>query len=339
MLFYIICGARTGSLRMQDASPSIADIVALRESLAGTIVRTPTVRCAGIEDALDNATIVYGKLEFLQHTGTFKARGALAVVSRLDEKQLAAGITAVSAGNHAIAAAYAAKVAGTHAKVVMIATANPSRVSACRDYGGEVIMAENAHVAFELAESIQRDEGRVLVHPFEGPDVATGTGTVGLEIDQQVDDFDVVLVSIGGGGLIGGIANALKQLRPDCELIGIEADGADSMHRSFASGRPESIDEVRTIADSLGAPFALPFSFGLCRANVDQLVLVTDTQLREAMGFLYKHMQIAVEPACAASTAALLGPLRDQLAGKKVVLVFCGSNIDWATWQDQAILD
>jgi threonine dehydratase len=210
---------------------------------------------------------------------------------------------------------------------------------ACRNYGGEIIMAEDAHAAFELVEKIQRDEGRFLVHPYEGPDVATGTGTVGLEIDQQVDDFDAVLVSIGGGGLIGGISNALKQLRPDCELTGIEPEGADSMHRSFAAGRPESIDEVRTIADSLGAPFALPFSFDLCRANVDQLTFVTDTALRTAMGFLYKHMQIAVEPACAASTAALLGPLRDQLAGKKVVLVFCGSNIDWATWQDQAILD
>jgi threonine dehydratase len=221
----------------------------------------------------------------------------------------------------------------------MISTANPSRVLACRNYGGEIIMAKDAHTAFELVEKIQRDEGRFLVHPYEGPDVATGTGTVGLEIDQQVDDFDAVLVSIGGGGLIGGISNALKQLRPDCELIGIEPEGADSMHRSFAAGRPESIDEVRTIADSLGAPFALPFSFDLCRANVDQLTFVTDTALRTAMGFLFKHMQIAVEPACAASTAALLGPLRNQLAGKKVVLVFCGSNIDWATWQDQAILD
>ena len=326
-------------MSVQDAAPSIGDIVALGEALAGTVVRTPVVRCAGIEDALDNDTTVYGKLEFLQHTGTFKARSALAIVSKLDEAQLATGITAVSAGNHAIAAAYAAKVAGTHAKIVMISTANPSRVLACRNYGGEIIMAEDAHAAFELVEKIQRDEGRFLVHPYEGPDVATGTGTVGLEIDQQVDDFDAVLVSIGGGGLIGGISNALKQLRPDCELMGIEPEGADSMHSSFAAGRPESIDEVRTIADSLGAPFALPFSFDLCRANVDQLTLVTDTALRTAMGFLYKHMQIAVEPACAASTAALLGPLRDQLAGKKVVLVFCGSNIDWATWQDQAILD
>ncbi len=324
---------------MTDAAPKLEDIIALRASLGATIVRTPTVRCTGIEDLLGNATTVFGKLEFLQHTGTFKARGALAVVSKLDKDQLATGITAVSAGNHAIATAFAAKAVGTHAKVVMIASANPGRISACRDFGGEVIMAANAHVAFELAEKIQQEEGRFFVHPFDGRDIATGTGTVGLEISEQVDDVDAVLVSIGGGGLIGGIASALKQMQTGCRIFGVEADGADSMHRSFAAGRAESIDEVRTIADSLGAPFATPYSYELCRDNVDQLTLVSDRQLREAMGFLYKHMQIAVEPACAATTAALLGPLRDQLSGKKVVLVFCGSNIDWVTWQDQAILN
>jgi len=314
-------------------------VISLRETLGSKIVRTPTVRCAGVEDDLDNGTTVYGKLEFLQHTGTFKARGALAVVSTLDKEQLATGITAVSAGNHAIAAAFAAREAGTHAKVVMIASANPGRIAACREYGGEVIMAENAHLAFEVAEKIQQDEGRFLVHPFDGPDIATGTGTVGLEISEQVDDFDAVIVSIGGGGLIGGIANALKQIKPGCQVFGVEAEGADSMHRSFAAGQAKSIDKVRTIADSLGAPFATPYSYSLCKKNVDQLAMVSDRDLQEAMGFLYSHMKIAVEPACAATTAALLGPLRDQLKGQKVVLVFCGSNIDWATWQEQAILD
>lgn len=324
---------------MSIAAPDIEDIRALRDSLARSIMRTPTVRCAGIEDMLGNGTTVFGKLEFLQYTGTFKARGACAVLGSLNRSQIEAGITAVSAGNHAIAAAYAARAAGAHAKVVMIASANPSRIAACRDYGGEVIMADNAHSAFELAEQIQHDEGRFLVHPYEGPDVATGTGTIGLEIFEQIENIDAIVVSIGGGGLIGGISNAIKQLQPDCEVIGVEAEGADSMHRSFASGKPESIEKVRTIADSLGAPYALPYSFALCKANVDQLVLVSDTSLRESMGHLYKCMKIAVEPACAASTAALLGPLRENLAGKRVVLVFCGSNIDWPTWQEQAILN
>ncbi len=324
---------------MTHAPPDLQAVIALRETLAAKIVRTPTIRCAGIEDELHNGTSVFGKLEFLQHTGTFKARGALAVVSTLDKDQLATGITAVSAGNHAIATAFAAREAGTHAKLVMIASANPVRIAACREYGGDVIMAENAHLAFEIADKVQQDEGRFLVHPFDGPDIATGTGTVGLEISEQVDEFDAVIVSIGGGGLIGGISNVLKQLKPDCQVFGVEAEGADSMHRSFAAGQAQSIDKVRTIADSLGAPFATPYSYSLCRKNVDQLAMVSDRDLQEAMGFLYKHMKIAVEPACAAATAALLGPLREQLQGQKVVLVFCGSNIDWSTWQEQAILD
>jgi len=146
-------------------------------------------------------------------------------------------------------------------------------------------------------------------------------------------------VPIGGGGLIAGIANAVRQARPKSRVFGVEPDGADSMHRSLAAGEPMPIERVRTIADSLGAPFALPYSFALCRDNVEDLVLVDDESLRKAMGLLFNRMHIAIEPACAASTAALLGPLRERLAGKTVVLVFCGSNIDWQTFERQAIFD
>jgi threonine dehydratase len=131
----------------------------------------------------------------------------------------------------------------------------------------------------------------------------------------------------------------VKQLRPECEVFGVEPEGADSMHRSFAAMEPRAIERVGTIADSLGAPFALPYSFDLCRRNVDELALVNDAQLRRSMGLLFEKMKIAVEPACAASTAALLGPLRDRLRGKSVVLVFCGSNIDWETFASQAIFE
>jgi threonine dehydratase len=221
----------------------------------------------------------------------------------------------------------------------MISSANPARIASCRAFGAEVVLAKDVHEAFDVAERIQNDEGRFFVHPFEGPSVALGTGTVGLEIYEQVPDFDALLVPIGGGGLIAGIANAVKQLRPDCEIIGIEPTGADSMHRSRAAGEPQAIDKVGTIADSLGAPFALPYSFALTEKNVDRLVLVDDDQLRRSMGFLFRAMKLAVEPACAASTAALLGPLRDELRGKRVVLVMCGSNIDWDTFEEQAIFD
>lgn len=318
------------------SGPSIEAIVALSEKLQSQIVRTPVIRCAALEELAGDGTKILGKLEFLQHTGTFKARGALAVVSSLSAEQRAAGVTAVSAGNHAIATAFAAHAVGTSAKIVMISTANPARVEACRRYGAELVFVDDIHKAFDEAESIQRDEGRYFVHPFEGQEIATGTGTVGLEICEQCDDFDAVVVPVGGGGLIGGVSNAIKQLRPGSEIIGVEPVGADSMHRSFAAGAPRSIERVATIADSLGAPFAMPYSYALCRQNVDRLTLVDDPQLRSAMALLYEKMKLAIEPACAASTAALFGPLRESLRGKTVLLVFCGSNIDWRTFAAQA---
>lgn len=324
---------------MQATGPDIHEIRALREALTRDTSRTPVLRCAPLEQVLGNGTRVIAKLEFLQHTGTFKARGALASLQRLPTDQLRKGVTAVSAGNHAIATAFAAAAMGTTAKVVMIRSANPSRIARCRDYGAEVVLADDVHDAFRVAERIQDEEGRYLVHPFEGPGVALGTGTVGLEICEQVPGFDALVVPVGGGGLIAGIANAVKQIRPDCEIIGVEPEGADTMHRSLAAGEPRGIERVATIADSLGAPFALPYSFALARTHVDRFVLVDDEQLRRSMGFLYRAMRLAVEPACAASTAALLWPLRGELGGKRVVLVMCGSNIDWDTFERQAIFD
>lgn len=324
---------------MTPEGPEITEIRALRTEIADDIVATPILRCAALEQLLGDGTEVIAKLEFLQRTGTFKARGALATLKSLMPAQLKRGVTAVSAGNHAIATAFAAQATGTSAKVVMIKTANPSRIEGCRSYGAEVVLADDVHEAFEVAERIQQEEGRFFVHPFEGPTIARGTGTVGLEICEQVSEFDALLVPVGGGGLIGGIANAVKQLRPDVEITGIEPEGADTMHRSRAAGSPQAIERVTTIADSLGAPFAMPYSFALAEQNVDHLAMVNDEQLRRAMGFLFQRMKLAVEPACAATTAALLWPLRDRLRGQRVVLVMCGSNIDWDTFSQQAIFD
>ena len=324
---------------MTVSGPSIGDVRALRQTLGDSIWTTPLTRCGGIELELDNGTAVWGKLEFLQRTGTFKARGALANLAALTPEQRQRGVTAVSAGNHAIATAFAAREVGSTAKVVMTGSANPYRIEACKAYGGEVVVVDDVHEAFEVAKRIESDEGRFFVHPFEGPAVATGTGTVGLEICEQLDAFDALIVPIGGGGLMAGIANAVKQLRPDVEIIGVEPHGANTMHLSFDAGEPQAIDRVRSIADSLGAPYAMPYSFELCRVNVDRLVEVDDLELRRSMGFLFQQMKIAVEPACAASTATLMGPLREALAGKRVVLVFCGSNIDWATFSEQVIVE
>jgi len=315
--------------------PSLSEVRALRQTLRTWLVETPVIRCRNLEDRLGIGVEIWGKMEFLQQTGTFKPRGALANLLRLDEAGLRAGVTAVSAGNHAIATAFAAQSIGTSAKVVMLRTASPVRIDGCRHYGAEVVLADDVHQAFDLADRIRDAEGRTLIHPFEGSGVTAGTGTLGLEICEQISEFDVVIVPIGGGGLCSGVASSVKRLNPHCRVIGVEPAGADSMSRSFASGSAEALDRVDTIADSLGAPFALPYSFSICRQFVDEIVVVSDDQLRQAMGILFGEMKIAVEPACAASTAALISP-GAGLEGKKVVLVFCGSNIDWVTFQKHA---
>lgn len=316
---------------------TIAEIRAARERLNDFVVETPVWpwRSRDIAARVGPETQVFLKLELFQHTGSFKPRGALTVMLNLDQAALQRGVTAVSAGNHAIAVAYAARLLDTSAKVVMPKTANPIRVAACQAYGAQVELVEDAHRAFERVREIEAEEGRTFVHPFEGPLTALGTATVGFEWCQQVPDLDAVIVPVGGGGLIAGIATAVKLMQPHCQVFGVEPEGADSMRRSFASGKPESIDKVRTIADSLGAPYALPYSFGLCQQFVDEIVLVSDEAMRQAMALLFHSMKLAVEPAGAAATAALCGPLREQLHGKRVGLIVCGANIDIATFAAQ----
>jgi threonine dehydratase len=313
---------------------TLEEIHAAARQLEGRVVRTPVhrLRSTELETTLGSDTDIQLKLELFQLTGTFKARGAMLNVLRLSADAHRRGVTAISAGNHAVAVAFAAAAAGTTAKVVMISTANPLRVALCRSFGAELIFAADAHAGFQMVERIAADEGRTLVHPFEGRTTALGTATLGLELCEQLSDLDAVVIPIGGGGLCAGVASAVKLLAPSCEVFGVEPEGADSMHRSFAAGEPRPIERVATIADSLGAPYALPFTFELCRRNVDSLVLVSDDELRAGMRFLLRNAKLAVEPAGAATTAALLGPLRERLRGRRVALIVCGSNIDEQTF-------
>ncbi len=314
--------------------PGRAEIEAVQRQLGSHIRTTPlwSWRADALSAHVGDDTEVLLKLELFQHTGSFKPRGALAVMLDLPPAALARGVTAVSAGNHAMAVGYAARVLGTSAKVVMPKNANPFRVQGCRAYGAEVVLVDDVHAAFAEVKRIQDAEGRAFVHPFEGPRTALGTATLGLELCQQAERLDAVIVPIGGGGLCAGVALAVKQLMPGCEVFGVEPEGADSMHRSFAAGRPEAIDAVRTIADSLGAPHAAPYSFALCRRFVDELCKVDDALLCRAMALLFGSMKLAVEPAGAAATAALIGPLRARLRGRRVGVIVCGANLDAATF-------
>lgn len=310
--------------------PSLDQLRRTADRLHGKVLETPVWRWQTgiVERALAPSTEVWLKLELFQRTGTFKLRGALNSIGAMDAGAMARGVVAASAGNHAIAVAYAAKVAGTHAKVCMPRSASPMRIAACEAEGAQVLLVDSVHEAFALALRLVEEERRTMIHPFDGPLTAEGTGTVGLELMRQVPNLDAVVVPVGGGGLCAGIAAAVKQINPDCLVFGIEPYGADAMYRSFRAGEPAKLDKVDTIADSLGAPYALPYSYGVCRRFVDEIVRVWDEELCRAMAHLYQDMKLVAEPAAAAATAALLGPLRSRLDGKRVALVVCGSNID-----------
>ncbi|HWG10254.1 MAG TPA: threonine/serine dehydratase [Rhodanobacteraceae bacterium] len=324
---------------MSDGAPSLADIRAARERLGERVRETPVWPWRGdaIERAAGEGTLVFLKLELFQVTGTFKARGALLNAMALSDEQKRRGITAVSAGNHAIAVAFAARSVGTSAKVVMPKTASPARIALCRAYGAEIVLVDDVHRAFDMVKRIEAEEGRTFIHPFENPLTVLGTATVGYELCNQVQNLDAVIVPVGGGGLIAGIACAVKRMQPRCKVYGVEPEGADTLHRSFDAGTPQSIEKVETIADSLGAPYALPYSFGIARRFVDELARVGDEQMRRAMGLLFADMKLAVEPAGAAATAALCGPLREKLEGRRVGIIICGANIDLPTFAKLAI--
>lgn len=317
-----------------DRPPTLDEIRDARERLGDRVRETPVWRWRGreIEELVGAETEVFLKLELFQYAGTFKPRGALVNMLALPADALARGVTAVSAGNHAMAVAYAAKVLGSSAKVVMPKSANPARVAGSRAYGAEVVLVDDVHQAFDEVHRIEREEGRAFVHPFEGFRTALGTATVGFELARQVPDLDAVIVPVGGGGLCAGISTAVKLAQPKAQVLAVEPEGADTLRRSLAAGKPEKIDQVCTIADSLGAPHAAPYTFSLCQRFVDDLALISDDDLRRSMKTIFEGAKLAVEPAGAAATAALVGPYRERLRGKRVGLIVCGTNIDPETF-------
>lgn len=324
-------------------APTIEAIRANRVKL-GDLIVTTSIRL--LEDdalaaAVGSSTRVWLKEELFQRTGSFKPRGALSVMLDLDAAALQRGVTGVSAGNHAISLGYCARRLGTTAKVVMPKNANPYRVQVCRELGATVELVDNVHDAFARVKQIETSEGRTFVHPYEGPKTALGTASVGMEFIDQIREagasLDAVIVAAGGGGLTAGVSCAVKQMSPATAVYAVEPEGADSLSRSFKAGSPQSIDAVRTIADSLGAPRCEAYSFALNQRFVDEVVIVSDEQIRSAMRLLFRTAKLVVEPAGAASLAALMYPLRSRLEGKNVGIVVCGANIDPETFAKQIL--
>jgi threonine dehydratase len=325
--------------------PTIEAIRANRARLGDLVIETPIRQLVddAVAEAVGPSTRVWLKEELFQRTGSFKPRGALSVMLDLDANALARGVTGVSAGNHAISLGYSAKILGTSAKVVMTKTANPYRVQMCRDLGAEVELVDNIALAFDRVREIEAAEGRTFVHPYEGPKTAMGTASVGMEFIDQVRDagveLDAVIVAAGGGGLTGGVACAVKQMSPSTAVYVVEPEGADTMYRSFRENSPQSIDAIRTIADSLGAPRCEPYSFALNRKYADEVVLISDDQIRDGMRMLFRAAKLVTEPAGAASMAALMYPLRSRLEGKNVGLIVCGANISAEAFSQHLAVD
>lgn len=300
------------------------DVYAAQQVLAGRVHRTPTLRSTYFGQRF--GVSFYCKYEMLQRAGSFKIRGVLNNVHHLSPDEKRKGIITLSAGNHAQATALAARELGVPCVVVMPATAVRSKVEATQGYGGEVI--QTAGNLLETTLAIQKERGLTLVHPFDHLMTIAGHGTVGLELLEDVPQADVVICGVGGGGLISGVAAYLKQAKPSIRVIGVEPTGAPTMTRSLAQGEPAHLDKLSTIADGLAAPFVGKHNLAHVQSFVDDVVLVEDTAIAEAMGLILERCKVLAEPAAAASVAALLSGAIKVEAGQTVACVLSGGNVD-----------
>jgi threonine dehydratase len=307
---------------------SIDEITAARDRISGHVRRTPLMSSTRLGER--SGVRLSLKCESFQKTGSFKVRGALNAVLQLSEAERARGVITVSAGNHAQALAYAAAIGGVKSTVVMPAKASSLKVAASRGYGADVVLHGTSSIeAFARAHEIERERGLVFVHPFDNVAVAAGAGTVGLELADEADGaMDVVVISIGGGGLIAGMASALRARSPRTRIVGVEPEGAAAMRKSLDAGRPVRLDRIDTIADGLSAPMAGDLTYPVVRDLVDDVVLVSDAEIKEAMRDLLSSAKLVAEPAAAASLAAVTAGRVGARAGNHVVAVISGGNVD-----------
>ncbi len=271
---------------------------------------------------------IYLKTENLQNTGSFKLRGAYFKVSNLTEEQRARGIVACSAGNHAQGVAMAAKATGTKATIFLPSTAPISKVEATRSYGAEIRLIDGVYDdAYHAAVEYQKETGAAFIHPFDDEDVICGQGTVALEILEQLPEVDAVVVPVGGGGLISGIAYVIKKLKPSCKVYGVQAEGADSMAFSLEKGSRKTLTSVRTFADGIAVKVPGELTFEMCKEYVDEVITVSDDEISGAVLALIEKEKLAAEGAGAVAVASILFD-KLPLEGKKVCALVSGGNID-----------
>jgi threonine dehydratase len=304
---------------------SLDDVYRARERIGDRLHRTPMLSSATLSKQV--GADVRFKAELLQRTGAFKPRGVLNKLATLTEDEKKRGVISISAGNHAQALAYASAVEGIDALVVMWQTASPMKISAARGYGATIdTEAADIPSAFDRLEELIESTGRTLVHPYDDPYVMAGQGTVGLEMLEDAPEADVVLVQVGGGGLISGIATAVKGLRPDARVIAIEPERSPALHESLKAREPVTV-EAKSIADGLNGPYAGANCVQVCLELGVESVLVTEAALEEAFRFMYGRMKLACEVAGAATAAALLSGAFVPEPGQTVAAVVSGGNV------------
>ena len=271
---------------------------------------------------------VYLKTENLQITGSFKIRGAYYKMSRLSAEQKARGVVACSAGNHAQGVALAAMKSGIRATICLPDGAPISKVEATKSYGAEVCLVEGVYDdAYKRAEELSETEGYTLIHPFNDEDVIAGQGTIALELMEQLSDIDAVIVPIGGGGLISGIAYTMKTLNPSVKVYGVQAQGAPSMKRSIEDHKIETLESVSTIADGIAVKRPGDLTYALCEKYVDEIATVSDDEISAAILALMEQHKLVTEGAGAVAVAAAMFGKFD-IKGKRVVCLLSGGNID-----------
>jgi threonine dehydratase len=311
--------------RLVEATIERADIAAARERIRGHVRLTPVVRAGAGSFGLDRPLVL--KLELLQHTGSFKPRGAFNKMLASDVPP--AGVVAASGGNFGLAVAHAARSLGHRAEIFVPDTSPAAKIDRIGEMGADVrVIPGYYHEASLAAHARQAETGALAMHPFDQPEVVAGGGTIGLEISEQVPDADTIIVAVGGGGLIAGVAS---WFRGDVRVVGVEPEACPTMHAALAAGEPVDVDVGGIAADSLGPSRVGGIAFAAARAWVHRVVLVPDDAIREGQRRLWRDLHVVAEPGGAASLGALVAGAYVPEPGERVVVVVCGANADPTT--------
>ena len=308
---------------------SIDDIRAAAHAIAGSVRRTPVIAASSLKTPLCDGVEVLLKLELLQVTGSFKARGATNKLMSLDRARLERGIVAASGGNHGLATARAGFVSGVPTTIYLPANATPAKIEKLRLWGAETrIVGSVWHEANAAALEHVARTGAAYFHPFADPHVVAGQGTVALEILEQVPDVEVILVAMGGGGLISGVGTAIKALRPRARVIGIEAEGCPVLLRALEAGHNIGLEAVTTSVATMACAKTEESIFNIVRSTVDEIVLVSDDEMRAAAQWLWFEMGLAADLSGAAAIAALRQGRVRLSPGERVCAIVCGAGPD-----------